>query len=398
MRLMRVRVVSASGEAPSGWRSLLRLVGLALAVILLFTGFLPALVDGRRRALQDFMAGTTVVYDAEAVAAVSAAFEASARPGEPLGRGRRRSGACARRGQGPPVVLVHGYGVSGRYMLPLARILATCCSAFAPDLPGHGRSEQSATPLGIGGLADALGGWLDAVGLERPAFVANSMGCQIVTELAVRRPQRVGPMVLVGPTIDPRRRTARHQIFGALRDSAHEPALLVALAGREWAGRNLGQLRTLARSVLADRIEERLPAIEQPTIVVHGEKDGLVSREWAEQAAALLPRGRLVVVPGEPHAIPYTHPRLLAGIVQELIAEEARARSSRAPAEPPTSERARTATAPAATAATTAATPRRPAPAPAGRALPRPVTSAPAPRPALHGDPAPRHRRRRGRD
>ena len=67
MRLMRVRVVSASGKAPSGWRSLIRLVGLAIAVILLFTGFLPALVDGRRRALQDFMAGTTVDYDAEAV-------------------------------------------------------------------------------------------------------------------------------------------------------------------------------------------------------------------------------------------------------------------------------------------------------------------------------------------
>jgi len=225
-------------------------------------------------------------------------------------------------GEGPPVVLVHGYGVSGRYMLPLARILAASCSAFAPDLPGHGQSEGSHAPLEIGGLADALGAWLDAVGLERPAFVANSMGCQIVTELAVRRPQRVGPMVLVGPTIDPGRRTARRQIFGALRDSAHEPALLVALAGREWAGANLGRLRALARSVLADRIEERLPAIEQPAVVVHGEKDGLVSREWAEQAAALLPRGRLVVVPGEPHAIPYTQPRLLAGIVQELIAEE----------------------------------------------------------------------------
>jgi pimeloyl-ACP methyl ester carboxylesterase len=225
-------------------------------------------------------------------------------------------------GEGPPVVLVHGYGVSGRYMLPLARVLASSCSVFAPDLPGHGRSGPSPTPLGIGGLADALGGWLDAVGLKQPALVANSMGCQIVTELAVRRPERVGPMVLVGPTIDPGRRSARHQIFGAMRDSAREPALLVALAGREWAG-NLGQLRTLARSVLADRIEERLPTIEQPTIVVHGEKDGLVSREWAEQAAALLPRGRLVIVPGEPHAIPYTHPRLLAGIVRELIAEEA---------------------------------------------------------------------------
>jgi len=63
MHAMRVRVVSASGEAPSGWRSLLRLVGLALSVSLFFTGFLPALVDARRQALPDFMADTTVVYD-----------------------------------------------------------------------------------------------------------------------------------------------------------------------------------------------------------------------------------------------------------------------------------------------------------------------------------------------
>ena len=225
-------------------------------------------------------------------------------------------------GEGPPVVLVHGYGVSSRYLLPLARILVSSCSVFVPDLPGHGRSESSVASLEIGGLAGALGDWLEAAGPERPVFVANSMGCQVVTELAVRRPERVGPLVLVGPTIDPGRRSHRHQIFGALRDSANEPALLVALAGRDWAG-SLGQLRALARSVLADRIEERLPLIEQPAIVVHGEKDGLVSREWAERAAGLLPRGRLVVVPGEPHAIPYTHPRLLAGIVEELLAEEA---------------------------------------------------------------------------
>jgi uncharacterized RDD family membrane protein YckC len=63
MRLMRVRVVT-SANAPLGLgRSLVRLVGLALAIIPCFAGFLPALVDDRRRALQDFLAGTLVVYD-----------------------------------------------------------------------------------------------------------------------------------------------------------------------------------------------------------------------------------------------------------------------------------------------------------------------------------------------
>jgi len=63
MRLMHLRVVT-SANAPLGLgRSLVRLVGLALAIIPCFAGFLPALVDDRRRALQDFLAGTLVVYD-----------------------------------------------------------------------------------------------------------------------------------------------------------------------------------------------------------------------------------------------------------------------------------------------------------------------------------------------
>jgi uncharacterized RDD family membrane protein YckC len=62
MRLMRLRVVTADGEHPGVARSVLRVIGLALAIIPLFLGFVPVLVDGRRRALQDFLARTVVLY------------------------------------------------------------------------------------------------------------------------------------------------------------------------------------------------------------------------------------------------------------------------------------------------------------------------------------------------
>jgi uncharacterized RDD family membrane protein YckC len=62
MRLMRLRVQARSGEPPSAARSLLRLAGLILAIIPLGAGFVPVLFDRRRRALPDFVAGTTVVY------------------------------------------------------------------------------------------------------------------------------------------------------------------------------------------------------------------------------------------------------------------------------------------------------------------------------------------------
>jgi uncharacterized RDD family membrane protein YckC len=62
MRLMQLRVVTATGAPPRFWRSVLRLIGLGLAIVPLFAGFLPVLVDDRRRALQDFLAGTVVLY------------------------------------------------------------------------------------------------------------------------------------------------------------------------------------------------------------------------------------------------------------------------------------------------------------------------------------------------
>jgi uncharacterized RDD family membrane protein YckC len=77
MRIMQVRVLTAAGTPPGFWRSSVRLVGLALAIIPLFAGFLPVLVDDRRRGLPDFLARTVVVYaDPEREIAAEAAAEA----------------------------------------------------------------------------------------------------------------------------------------------------------------------------------------------------------------------------------------------------------------------------------------------------------------------------------
>jgi uncharacterized RDD family membrane protein YckC len=73
MRVMSLRLTTQSGHPPGFPRSLLRLVGLALAIIPMFAGFLPALVDDRRRALPDYMAGTTVLRTDSSVPTESAA-------------------------------------------------------------------------------------------------------------------------------------------------------------------------------------------------------------------------------------------------------------------------------------------------------------------------------------
>ena len=62
MRVMGLRVTTYDGVRPGVGRSFARLIGLGLAIIPLFAGFLPVLVDDRRRGLLDVIAGTVVVY------------------------------------------------------------------------------------------------------------------------------------------------------------------------------------------------------------------------------------------------------------------------------------------------------------------------------------------------
>ena len=66
MRLMALRVLTPGGTHPGVLRSVVRVVGLGLAIVPLFLGFVPVLVDQRRRGLHDFLAGTVVLYDGAA--------------------------------------------------------------------------------------------------------------------------------------------------------------------------------------------------------------------------------------------------------------------------------------------------------------------------------------------
>jgi uncharacterized RDD family membrane protein YckC len=89
MRLMGLRVMTPRGDHPGVARSVVRLVGLGLAIVPLFLGFLPVLVDARRRALQDFMAGTVVLYAEHDLAPMP---EHAAAGAPSLGRGVRSPG------------------------------------------------------------------------------------------------------------------------------------------------------------------------------------------------------------------------------------------------------------------------------------------------------------------
>lgn len=219
----------------------------------------------------------------------------------------------------PDVVLVHGIGVSSRYWVPSAVLLAPYAQVHAVDLPGFGLSDKPAEPLTLPDLADVLAAWTETTGLIRPVVMGNSFGCQVTVELATRHPDLVRATVLVGPTIDPHARTAARQVGRWLIDGSREPPSQVVVILRDYIDCGMRRLRKTFEYALNDRIEEKLPRLAAPTLVVRGGRDPIVPEAWSEEVAALLPRGRLVVVPGAGHTVNYNAPLELVRVVRPFL-------------------------------------------------------------------------------
>lgn len=163
-----------------------------------------------------------------------------------------------------PVVFVHGLLVSMRYMLAAAVRLAPRFPVHILDLPGYGRSDRPSATPDVPRLSAVVDGWMGAIGLERAAVIANSFGCQIATDLAVRHPGRVARLVLIGPTIDPFRHSAWQQACSLLLDGTREPPRYARLLAADIRDMGLPLALRMSRMALRDRIEERLPLVVVP--------------------------------------------------------------------------------------------------------------------------------------
>lgn len=219
----------------------------------------------------------------------------------------------------PAVILVHGMVISSRYMVPTAELLASLCRVYAVDLPGYGKSDKPWPILDLGGLADALAAWMDAVGIAKAHCIGNSFGCQILAEFAVRHAERVDRLVLQGPTVDAGARSPWRQLGRLLRNSRNEPNALGWISVKDYQAAGLRRAWATAKLVLNDRIEDKLPQIQAPTLVVRGGKDPLVPQAWAESVTRLLPHGELRVIPGVGHTINFAAPLPFVRVIRPFL-------------------------------------------------------------------------------
>jgi pimeloyl-ACP methyl ester carboxylesterase len=215
-------------------------------------------------------------------------------------------------------VLVPGLGLP-RYVLPLARHLATCgVEAVVLDaLAWRGRRPR-AVPT-IAGLSELTATWLHGQ-RERPiVVVGHSTGSQVALE-AVLRAQRTRPtlaLVMGGPTFTPEQRRLRWLVPAALTSFLKDPPKeLVVL-------KDVARVRTdLVRIVQSGRrhpTDKRVGLLTVPLTVTAGEADSFAPRGWldllARRAGA---SSRAVVLPGS-HNNPFTHPEEFGALVLDAL-------------------------------------------------------------------------------
>jgi pimeloyl-ACP methyl ester carboxylesterase len=220
-----------------------------------------------------------------------------------------------------PIVLIHGLGVSSRYMVPtLVRLMSTL-RVYALDLPGFGHSSGPHTALPLTALADSVAGWMSAAGLSRATLLGNSLGCQVITTLAQRHPDLVSRAILVSPTCDPSAPSAIRQIARLLADAPREHPSEVALATADYLRAGPRRMWHTLLDALNSPVQDQLAHLNSPTLVVRGGHGAMVSQEWAEKVTALLPHGHLAVIPDAPHAANYDAPEQLAALVTTFLTE-----------------------------------------------------------------------------
>lgn len=221
----------------------------------------------------------------------------------------------------PAVVLVHGSGLSGRYMVPTAIQLTGDLSVYVPDLPGFGDSDKPKKIFAVPELADWVAAWMPRVGLERASLLGNSFGCQVIADLAARYPDRVERAILQGPTTPPGERSWFWQFVRWRQNQRYNPDSLGEVTNGDYKKAGFRRMFCSFQDQLTDRIEDKTPRIQAPVLVVRGEHDPIANQQWCGSIARLCPRGRLVIIPGVAHTLCYTAPVQLAAITRAFVQE-----------------------------------------------------------------------------
>ena len=218
----------------------------------------------------------------------------------------------------PGVVVIPGLAVAN-YLEPAVGARGAWTRAHLVELPGFSGSGEPPHPMDVPQFAVAVVQWL-AGGPEDVVLVGHSSGTQVAAHVAARRLPGVRALVLASPTMDPRFRSQRRILLAWRRNHELEPKSLDEEHTPERQRAGLRRVRHALKVHLDDRLEDVVPRIEVPVLLLHGDQDRLCTEQWARQLSRLAPDGRFRLMPGA-HSFTWTAPHAWAEPIEGLARE-----------------------------------------------------------------------------
>jgi len=214
-------------------------------------------------------------------------------------------------GAGFPLVLLHGGANDWRGWEKNIEALAKHYRVIAPDIVGFGKSDKSKSVYSVDDFVNYLSGFISALNIERMHLAGHSLGGRIALEFPCRYPEKVEKLISVAP-------------FGFGRLSTRG-FLLGALS---YWGRKLFFIKqpypTLDLDYSKNGFEEfmdKLKKVENPTMIVWGEKDPYFPVKQAYIANDVLPNSRVEVIPQCGHSPQRENCDLFNKMVLDFFAE-----------------------------------------------------------------------------
>ncbi len=245
-------------------------------------------------------------------------------------------------GQGSPVLLLHPVGLDSSWWQPFAEQLAPRFRVLAMDFRGHGGSAKVRGKLELADLADDAAALLRKLKLAPAQVVGLSMGGMVAQYLAIRHPELVRSLALLG-TICTLPDEARKQML-ARGEAARKEGMKTVLAAtlERWftpAALTSELARRCEQHLLQDDVEgwaaswgaisrietmPQLKSIKAPTLVVTGDKDLSTPPAAAKMIAGAIPGASLSIIEGAPHMGPYEQPQSYLPPVAAFLEKNAR--------------------------------------------------------------------------
>lgn len=255
-----------------------------------------------------------------------------------------------RRGNGEPLVLIHGVCSRWQVWAPVLDRLSPHRELIAVDLPGFGASAPDGTEPTVNGYADRIEAFFDEIGVERPHVGGSSMGGGIALELgrrdAVRSATAFSPIGfwtrremrwcqrLLGDSVR-RTRALRPLVVAGSGLMPTRVMLWFSLYGRPWKLTARECVETLDAALGAPGVFPTLDAFSEhrfrsadelrssQVLVAWGKRDVLLPSRQAARAAKMLPEARHVLLPGCGHLPFQDDPELCAALLLEGSRREA---------------------------------------------------------------------------